>query len=168
MGRSALREAPASHGVPLPVSSANASAQHVSTKAKGLGADPPGSYERNGYSNRSKIMGSSYHASSLSFNKNPKQLAQAATMSATIHQTYNGTGRHSHNSSIHSSHMKTRSPGTSTIAGVVHHPNAVAMAQGGTLPAHNFHPSVSHHKNSMSLGQYETTKVKVGAVRSPN
>jgi hypothetical protein len=58
-------------------------------------------------------VGSSYHASSLSFSKNPKMSAKQA--SVTIHQTYNGTagGLHSHNSSIHSSHMKTRSPGNS-------------------------------------------------------
>jgi len=91
----------------------NGSVQHVSSKVKSMIPEQSTYEARNGYSNRSKIMGTSYHASSLSFSKNPK-LGSKQT-SATIHQTYNGTGLHSHNSSIHSSHMKTRSPGNSQL-----------------------------------------------------
>lgn len=46
----------------------------------------------------------------------------------------------------------------------MNHPQ-VQVNNGGTganLQMHHFHPSGSlHQKNSMSLGQYETTKVKV-------
>lgn len=130
------------------------------------------------------MIGSTYHASSLSFNKSGSKNSKQ-----TIHSTYNGhhpsgtaSGLHSHNSSIHSSHMKTRSPGNSQLStmqananaqGQQHPPqvlvaNGVTAAQSGNnappnnLQMHHFHPSGTlHQKNSMSLGQYETTKVKV-------
>ena len=117
---------------------------------------------RNGYSNRTKLVGTSYHASSLSFSKNPKLSAKQASMA--IHQTYNGTGLHSHNSSIHSSHLKTRSPGTSQMGTITQTtssvgPQQVLINQGG-LQMHHFHPSGTlHQKNSMSMGQYDTSKV---------
>lgn len=153
------------------------SVQHVSQKVKGLMPEATASYDqRNGYSNRQKIVGSNYHASSLSFSKNSKLASKPAT--STIHQTYNGTapgtGLQSHNSSIHSSHMKTRSPGNSQLGTIHNSGNAtgggsiIGQAQGissgggQALQMHHFHPSGTfHQKNSMSLGQYETTKVKV-------
>ena len=131
------------------------------------------------------MIGSTYHASSLSFNKSGSKNSKQ-----TIHSTYNGhhpsgtaSGLHSHNSSIHSSHMKTRSPGNSQLSTMQananaqgQHPpqvlvaNGVTAAQVGNAPPnnlqmHHFHPSGTlHQKNSMSLGQYETTKVKVSSL----
>ena len=148
-------------------------------------ADPTVYDQRNGYSNRQKMIGSTYHASSLSFNKSGSKNSKQ-----TIHSTYNGhhpsgtaSGLHSHNSSIHSSHMKTRSPGNSQLSTMQananaqgQHPpqvlvaNGVTTAQVGNAPPnnlqmHHFHPSGTlHQKNSMSLGQYETTKVKVSSL----
>ena len=141
------------------------SIQHVSNKVKGLVADPTVYDQRNGYSNRQKMIGSTYHASSLSFNKSGSKNSKQ-----TIHSTYNGhhpsgtaSGLHSHNSSIHSSHMKTRSPGNSQLStmqananaqGQQHPPqvlvaNGVTAAQSGNnappnnLQMHHFHPF--HH-----------------------
>lgn len=124
------------------------SAQHVSTKVKSMIPEQSTYEARNGYSNRTKMMGQSYHASSLSFSKNPKLPSKQA--SATIHQTYNGTGLHSHNSSIHSTHLKTRSPGNSQL-GTIQQTNsgtvsgmgtaAPQVMHGGGLQMHHFHPS---------------------------
>ena len=115
--------------------------------------------QRNGYSNRNKLMGSSYHASSLSFSKNNNKL-NSKQAAATIHSTYNGTtggGIHSHNSSIHSSHMKSRSPGNSQLStmqnktGAGHGAaqqvivNSGAANGPGSLQMHHFHPSGTLH-----------------------
>ena len=62
-------------------------------------------HDRNGFSNRPKIVGGSYHVSSLSFSKNPKShnYTGLSTGPTNIHnQPYAGgnSGLHSHNSSI--------------------------------------------------------------------
>ena len=73
--------------------------------------------------------------------------------------------------------MKTRSPGNSQL-GTIHNGGGSVVNSGGNqilnngapaitsggggIQMHHFHPSGTlHQKNSMSLGQYETTKVKV-------
>ena len=109
------------------------------------------------------MIGSTYHASSLSFNKSGSKNSKQ-----TIHSTYNGhhpsgtaSGLHSHNSSIHSSHMKTRSPGNSQLSTMQANSGSVNVAQGqhppqvlvangvasgpNNLQMHHFHPSGTLH-----------------------
>ena len=122
----------------------------MKNKAAGIGINE--NHERNGFSNRPKIVGGSYHVSSLSFSKNTKSHNNSglSTGGTIPHQPYSGTGTglHSHNSSIHhSSHIKSRPAQVQHLSA-----NAQNIAITG---------SGGHHKNSLSMGQYDTAKVKM-------
>ena len=72
------------------------------------------------------LVGTNYHPSAMSFSSKSTMktgIQSKGAVASTIHQTYNGSsGLHSHNSSIHSSHMKTRSPGTSQLSTIHNNP----------------------------------------------